>query len=118
LITATLTLTPLAWAQGNVPEPEGYRTDNYRVAVPATLAGARVLTTEEAEVIWHTSAGVFIDVLPHPPKPQRLPRRRHLAREAATQHSRQRLAAGHGLWDACGVDRRLSAARTCACRRR
>jgi PQQ-dependent catabolism-associated CXXCW motif protein len=73
LITATLTLTPLACAQGNVPEPEGYRTDNYRAAVPATLAGARVLTTEEAEVIWHTRAGVFIDVLPHPPKPEGLP---------------------------------------------
>ena len=30
LITATLALTPLAYAQENVPEPEGYRTDNYR----------------------------------------------------------------------------------------
>ena len=56
-----------------MPEPDGYRTDNYRAPVPATLAGARVLTTAEAEAIWRAKAGVFIDVLPRPPKPQNLP---------------------------------------------
>lgn len=54
-------------------EPEGYRTDNYRAPVPATLAGARVLTTEEAEAIWREKRGAFIDVLPRPPKPKNLP---------------------------------------------
>jgi PQQ-dependent catabolism-associated CXXCW motif protein len=73
LIAATLELTPLAYAQGNIPEPEGYRTDNYLGPVPATLVGARVLTTTEAEAIWRSGAAVFIDVLPHPPKPQGLP---------------------------------------------
>jgi PQQ-dependent catabolism-associated CXXCW motif protein len=69
LMSATLAFTVLAYAQENPAEPEGYRTDNYRAAVPATLAGARVLSTEEAEVIWRTRSGIFIDVLPRPPKP-------------------------------------------------
>jgi PQQ-dependent catabolism-associated CXXCW motif protein len=73
LIAATLALALPASAQENAPEPEGYRTDNYRASVPATLAGARVLATGEAETIWRAGAGVFIDVLPHAPKPQNLP---------------------------------------------
>src|SRR5258705_5201718 len=73
LIVTTLTFALRAHAQGNAPEPEGYRTDNYRAPVPATLADARVLATEEAEAIWRAGAATFIDVLPHPPKPQSLP---------------------------------------------
>jgi PQQ-dependent catabolism-associated CXXCW motif protein len=73
LIAAALALALPASAQENAPEPEGYRTDNYRAPVPATLAGARVLATGEAETIWRAGAGVFIDVLPHAPKPQNLP---------------------------------------------
>ena len=69
----TFALALPARAQENAPEPEGYRTDNYRAPVPATLAGARVLATGEAEAIWRAGAGVFIDVLPHAPKPQNLP---------------------------------------------
>jgi PQQ-dependent catabolism-associated CXXCW motif protein len=65
--------TVLAYAQENPPEPEGYRTENYRAPVPATLASVRVLATGEAEAIWRSGAGVFIDVLPRPPKPQNLP---------------------------------------------
>lgn len=61
------------FAQANVGEPEGYRTENYRAPVPATLVGARVLTTAEAEAIWHAKTGIFIDVLPRPPKPKDLP---------------------------------------------
>lgn len=73
LIAATLALMLPGHAEENAPEPGGYRTDHYRAPVPATLAGARVLTTGEAETIWRAGAGVFIDVLPHPPKPQGLP---------------------------------------------
>jgi len=62
-----------AHAQDSVAEPDGYRTDNYRTPVPATLAGARVLTTEQAEAIWRAKTGAFIDVLPRPPKPKNLP---------------------------------------------
>ena len=54
-------------------EPEDYRTENYRAPVPATLAGARVLTTAQAEAIWRAEGGAFIDVLPRPPKPPNLP---------------------------------------------
>ncbi|WP_291859319.1 PQQ-dependent catabolism-associated CXXCW motif protein [Bradyrhizobium sp.] len=73
LVLATFASTVLAHAQDQVAEPDGYRTDNYRAPVPATLAGARVLTTAEAEVIWRAKTAVFIDVLPRPPKPQNLP---------------------------------------------
>ena len=62
-----------AHAQETVAEPGDYRLDDYRAAVPATLAGARVLTTAQAEAIWRTKSGVFIDVLPRPPKPKNLP---------------------------------------------
>jgi PQQ-dependent catabolism-associated CXXCW motif protein len=60
-------------AQQSVPEPDDYRMENYRAPVPATLKGARVLTTEQAEAIWNGKSGVFIDVLPRPPKPKNLP---------------------------------------------
>jgi PQQ-dependent catabolism-associated CXXCW motif protein len=74
LIVVTLAFTTVpAYAQENPPEPEGYRTENYRAPVPATLASVRVLATGEAEAIWRSGAGVFIDVLPRPPKPQNLP---------------------------------------------
>ena len=57
-----------AHAQEKVPEPDGYRTENYRAPVPATLSGARVLTTAEAEAIWRAGNAVFIDVLPRAAK--------------------------------------------------
>jgi PQQ-dependent catabolism-associated CXXCW motif protein len=72
-VVATFALLAQAHPQQNVPEPDGYRTENYRAPVPATLSGARVLTTAEAEAIWRARTGVFIDVLPRPPKPPNLP---------------------------------------------
>ena len=56
-------------AQDPPTEPEGYRTEDYRTPVPITLAGARVLTTTEAEAIWRDKSGAFVDVLPRAPKP-------------------------------------------------
>ena len=50
-------------------EPEGYRTDDYRAPTPATLRGARVVTTAEAEQIWKAGGAIFVDVLPHAPRP-------------------------------------------------
>lgn len=73
LIAATLGWTGQARAQEKPPEPEGYRTDNYRAPVAATLAGARVLATEQADEIWRSGSAAFIDVLPRPPKPPNLP---------------------------------------------
>ncbi len=69
LILATFAFTVPAHTQGNAPEPEGYRTDDYRAPVPTTLAGAQVLATEEAEAIQRSGAGAFIDVLPKPQLP-------------------------------------------------
>jgi PQQ-dependent catabolism-associated CXXCW motif protein len=70
---AAVLLTAVVHAQSGVAEPGGYRTENYRSPVPATLAGARVLSTDEAAAIWRTKSGSFIDVLPRPPKPKNLP---------------------------------------------
>ncbi|MGD5691063.1 hypothetical protein QUT48_22795, partial [Xanthomonas citri pv. citri] len=59
VLVAAMLAAP-AFAQQQEPfEPEGYRTDNYRAPVPATLAGARVLTTAEAEAIWRGKGGIF-----------------------------------------------------------
>ena len=70
---AAIVFPALVHAQENVAEPEGYRTENYRAPVPATLAGARVLTTAEAEAIWRAGRAIFVDVLPRTPKPPNLP---------------------------------------------
>ncbi len=55
------------------PEPETYRLDHYRAPTPATLAGARVITTDEAEALWKSKSALFVDVLPHAPRPANLP---------------------------------------------
>jgi PQQ-dependent catabolism-associated CXXCW motif protein len=58
---------------GDVPEPEGYRLENYRAPVPATLQGVRTITTEEADELWRNRSASFVDVLPRPPRPKNLP---------------------------------------------
>jgi PQQ-dependent catabolism-associated CXXCW motif protein len=73
LLAVMLAAVAPARAQDRPAEPDGYRTEDYRAPVPATLAGARVLTTAEAEVIWREKTGVFIDVLPRAPRPANLP---------------------------------------------
>jgi PQQ-dependent catabolism-associated CXXCW motif protein len=73
IILAAFIFATHAQAQETVPEPDGYRTDNYRTPVPATLAGARVLATAEAETIWRAGTAIFVDVLPRAPKPANLP---------------------------------------------
>ena len=73
LMLALMVLAGTARADELVPEPESYRTEDYRAPVPDTLTGARVLSTREAEAIWRDKAAVFIDVLPRPPKPPNLP---------------------------------------------
>jgi PQQ-dependent catabolism-associated CXXCW motif protein len=56
----------------DVAEPDGYRLEDYRAPTPATLRGARVISTQEAERLWRSHAASFVDVLPRPPRP-RLP---------------------------------------------
>jgi PQQ-dependent catabolism-associated CXXCW motif protein len=73
VVLAIIALSAAARTQELVPEPKGYRTEDYRAPVPETLAGGRVLTTAEAEAIWRAKSGAFIDVLPRPPRPSNLP---------------------------------------------
>ncbi len=58
---------------GDVAEPAGYRTSQYRAATPASLRGARVVTTAEARQMWDGKNAVFVDVMPHAPRPANLP---------------------------------------------
>jgi PQQ-dependent catabolism-associated CXXCW motif protein len=55
------------------PEPAEYRTKDYRAPTPAGLAGARVVSTAEAERLWQDKSAVFVDVLPRAPRPANLP---------------------------------------------
>jgi PQQ-dependent catabolism-associated CXXCW motif protein len=62
-----------ASADAAVPEPAGYRMEEYRAPVPATLAGATVVDTAAAERLWRDGSAVFVDALPRPVKPGNLP---------------------------------------------
>ena len=55
------------------PEPTEYRTKDYRAPTPASLAGARVVSTAEAERLWQGKSALFVDVLPRAPRPANLP---------------------------------------------
>ncbi|RFC62593.1 PQQ-dependent catabolism-associated CXXCW motif protein [Fulvimarina endophytica] len=58
--------------QAAVPEPDGYRMDDYRAPVPATLSGGTVVSVSEAKKL-HDEGVPFVDVLPRPPRPKGLP---------------------------------------------
>jgi hypothetical protein len=45
-----------AWGEDSPAEPSGYRMQDYRGPTPATLAGARVVTTAQAEELWKAGA--------------------------------------------------------------
>ena len=90
----------------DVPEPEGYRLEDYRAPTPATLRGGRIIGTEEAEKIWRSHSASFVDVLPRPPRPETAGRNA-VARQAARRYPRQHLAARHRLWRARAQHGRL-----------
>ena len=52
-----------------VAEPSGYRTDDYRAPVPATISGGRVVDTEALKALVAGGDAVLIDVLPAPRRP-------------------------------------------------
>jgi PQQ-dependent catabolism-associated CXXCW motif protein len=70
---ALLGLLSAARAGEAPPEPASYRQSNYRAPTPATLKGARVVTTDEAAALWRSGKAAFIDVLPQAPRPAGLP---------------------------------------------
>jgi PQQ-dependent catabolism-associated CXXCW motif protein len=55
------------------PEPSGYRMEDYRSPVPASIQGRPALSTTEAAMLWRAGTALFIDTLPQPPKPAGLP---------------------------------------------
>ncbi|EBA05602.1 PQQ-dependent catabolism-associated CXXCW motif protein [Sagittula stellata] len=57
-----------------VPEPDGYRMEDFRAPVPETLSGGTVLDAEEAYRMWQAGEAAFIDVLPQAPRPPNLPK--------------------------------------------
>lgn len=67
LIAATPGAEPAA---STVPEPDGYRLDKYRTAVPATLKGATVLSTAALQRLIAERQPVLVDVLPKTRKPK------------------------------------------------
>jgi PQQ-dependent catabolism-associated CXXCW motif protein len=67
-----VTLLGSVHGQASPPEPSGYRMEDYRAPTPKTLAGARVIGTNEAETLWKSGAA-FVDVLAHAPRPANLP---------------------------------------------
>jgi PQQ-dependent catabolism-associated CXXCW motif protein len=69
LATLALSFASLPILAANVEEPSTYRMEKYGAPVPATLKGARVVSTDEAEALWRAGDSIFIDVLPRPPKP-------------------------------------------------
>jgi len=72
-LSAALTLCAAA-ALAQPPEPDGYRMEEFRAPVPATLTGATVADTEAAEALWRSGGAAFIDVLPRAEKPANLPK--------------------------------------------
>jgi PQQ-dependent catabolism-associated CXXCW motif protein len=72
IVAGSFGLGAPAWADG-VVEPSGYRMDEYRAPVPDTLAGATVVTTAQAQVLWREKKATFFDVMPYAPKPANLP---------------------------------------------
>jgi len=70
IVVTCAALVPFAALASDSPaEPDSYRMADYRAPTPATLKGARVLSTEEAHEIWREGAAAFIDVLPQAPRP-------------------------------------------------
>jgi PQQ-dependent catabolism-associated CXXCW motif protein len=69
-----LLLAAMSAACAEAPaEPPGYRLEDYRAAVPATVAGGRAIGTVEAEALWRDHRALFVDVLPAPRRPENLP---------------------------------------------
>jgi quinoprotein dehydrogenase-associated probable ABC transporter substrate-binding protein/PQQ-dependent catabolism-associated CXXCW motif protein len=60
-------------AEATVPEPRGFRMSDYRSPTPATLEGARTVTTAELETLMANGQPVVIDVLPAPREPKNRP---------------------------------------------
>jgi PQQ-dependent catabolism-associated CXXCW motif protein len=72
-LALAVTLLAAQARAAEISEPEGYRLEDYRAPTPATLRGAKVIHTAEAERIWRGREATFVDVMPRPPRPRNLP---------------------------------------------
>jgi PQQ-dependent catabolism-associated CXXCW motif protein len=88
---AMVTLAIVNARAAEIIEPEGYRLEGYRAPVPATLHGAAVIGTQEAEQIWRSRVASFVDVLPRPPRPRNLP-------EGTLWHDKPRANIPDSIW--------------------
>ena len=79
------------------PEPDSYRQSDYRAPTPATLKGARVLTTAEAAAMWRAWRSRVHRRLAATAASCRLASGRRLAGQAAVRHPGQPVAARYGL---------------------
>lgn len=91
LIAVALAAPAVAETAARPSEPEGYRLENYRAPVPATLKGAQVIDTTKAFELWQGKAAIFVDALPHAPRPAGLP-------EKAVFREQPRFDIPGGLW--------------------
>lgn len=82
---------PQGTIRETVEEPGAYREDAYRAPVPATLAGATVVSTAGAHALWESGGAAFIDVLPRPPKPANLP-------EGTVWNEKPRISIERAIW--------------------
>lgn len=80
-----------AWCGVSPPEPDAFRTGEYRAPVPATLNGRPALTSMQAASLWRDEAAKFIDTLPQPPRPTGLP-------EGTIWQPRPRYDIPHSIW--------------------
>jgi len=68
LLAAALCLAFVA-ASAAIPEPDGFRLDDYRGAVPGTVAGATVVHAKQIQELQEQGDVVLIDVLAAPRRP-------------------------------------------------
>lgn len=72
-MVVAIVLTSEMAAAKSVTEPAGYRMEDYRAPVPATVAGGTAIGPEDAYALWRDEIAIFVDVLPRAPKPANLP---------------------------------------------
>ncbi len=73
LAALALAVVPCAAQDDMIPEPDGYRMQEFRGPVPASLEGGTMIDTETAHRLWEAGEAIFVDVFPQPPRPEGLP---------------------------------------------
>jgi len=71
-LTFGLLLLPIL-TFADIPEPPGFRLDNYDAPVPSTLTGATTVNGKEIRQLQNNTSAIVIDVIPESRKPADLP---------------------------------------------